>query len=85
MNTPSANILFKWKYYPHERIVNRTILLSHHYSSKKSYSISNLTHKGRILDKSCFRLSNSTPGDPYSSTTHTFIEQYYGDFRTPHH
>ncbi|EUD64959.1 hypothetical protein C922_04691 [Plasmodium inui San Antonio 1] len=74
MNTPSANILFKWNYYGHERVVNRMILLSHHYSPKKSYSSGDFTHKGKTLDTLCFCLYNRTPGDPYSSTTRTFIE-----------
>ncbi|EUD63792.1 hypothetical protein C922_05827 [Plasmodium inui San Antonio 1] len=85
MNTPSANILFKWKYYPHNTTVNRRVLLVLTYSIKESYSKGNFTHKGKTLETSCFRLYNSTPGDPYRSTINTFIEQYYGDFWTPQH
>ncbi|EUD64215.1 hypothetical protein C922_05405 [Plasmodium inui San Antonio 1] len=85
MNTPSAKILFKWKHYPHDRGVNATILLLHQYSPKKSYSKGYVTHEGRKLHTSWFRQYRSTPDDPYSLTTNTFIEQYYGDFRTLHH
>ncbi|EUD63909.1 hypothetical protein C922_05709 [Plasmodium inui San Antonio 1] len=79
MNIHSEYILSRYEFSTQNKVVNRTILFSHHYPPKKSYCKGYFTHKGRTLHTSCSCWYSSIPGDPYNWTTSTFIEQYYAD------